>query len=200
MTGKREVQLRMGHAAHPETFRRTNCRTATRGKCGSACFNISFEVRRQRVGCLSPELDSCTHAALHSNRGHRGKMKRVIPRETCQGDFHVCLCIFLLCLIIKTWGSSYQIRLGKANYTDNILPLYCWRQVSSQKTTNTLPERRWMGCRGTEETGHFKQRICKFLFSKWSRNLSLGLENCVESPCHLQVTQLLCVYFTPRVL
>lgn len=61
--------------------------------------------------------------------------------DTMRRTLHVSLIVFPLRSIIKkcvdqTRG-SYQIRPGKANYTDNNLSLYCWRHVLPYKATNT---------------------------------------------------------------
>lgn len=81
--------------------------------------------------------------------------------------FYVSLIVFPLRSIIKKCADqtrgSYQIRPGKANYSDNNLSLYCCRHVSPYRATNTWnvtgkEEGLW------EKTGHLNgERIQKWL-------------------------------------
>lgn len=82
--------------------------------------------------------------------------------------FHVGLNVFPLRLTIKNCGyptrGLYQIRPGKANYTDNNLLLYCCRHVSY--TEQHIPETCQAGRRATEERRRI--RIHKASVSSWS--------------------------------
>lgn len=115
-------------------------------------MSVSLYVGILRVPCLNTDTQL---SILTLN-------VEVNIREDSSGDamkrtLHVSLSVFPLCLIIKmcvdqTRG-SYQIRPGKANYTDNNLSLYCCRHVSPYKATNT-----WNTTSGEEghwgEIGH----------------------------------------------
>lgn len=92
---------------------------------------------------------------LYADSEHKGKMKDVISLGVMKQTFHVSLKVFPLSLIIKNFEDQtrglYQIRPGKANYTDNNLLLYCCRHVSHTK--QHIPETCRVGRRATEERG-----------------------------------------------
>ena len=104
--------------------------------------------------CVRCEFPSWPRAL---KQNERGDFFGVVMRWT----FHVSRNVFPLRSIIKKCADqtrgSYQIRPGKANYTDNNLSLYCCRHVSPYKATNT-----WNTTSGEEghwgETGHLKRQ------------------------------------------